>query len=103
VLKCLIEARRNAQGPGPCGILEHPVLWVQHDIGVDERGPAEATADDGTQIVVEAKVEESSVRAEVSEREVELSLRHRLAQGVREVPRPELTTTFEQTHAESCA
>ena len=85
----------------PDGIREHARLGREDDARVDERGAAEAAADEHADLLVRVEVVEAGLRADVAVLVVHLELRRRLGCRVRVLARLELPPTLE--HADTLA
>ena len=83
----------------PARVLPHARYGFQGHVGVDQRGAAEAAADQHVLALVDVELEHAERRAEVAVRRVELHLLGGLDLGVRVLPRVDLAAALEQADA----
>ncbi len=79
----------------PRAVLEHPGVGLQGDIGVDQRRPAEAAADEDADVVGETEVVQPGPGPDVVAIGVGLHLAQGAERGARVLPRVELPAPLE--------
>ena len=79
----------------PRGVLEHPGVGLQGDVGVDQRRPAEAAADQDADVVGETEVVQPGPGPDVVAIGVGLHLAQGAERGARVLPRVELPAPLE--------
>ena len=86
------------QGRRPVRILEDPWLRFDRNVGVDQRGAAEAASDDDVDVGIDPEIELCAPRSDVAVGRVNLQVLGRLGNGVRELARLPLGPALEQAH-----